>query len=64
MPAFVRRDPLGKIRARIVRYSDDNPTDLIEEKVVDEAPNLEPDGLYGYGAIEIAVSERLKRSGI
>jgi hypothetical protein len=56
MPDFVRRDPLGKMKARIVRYSDDDPNRIEEEHTVDDGLGLEADSLHGYGAIEIRLT--------
>jgi hypothetical protein len=56
MPDFVRRDPLGKMKARIVRYSDDDPNRIEDEHPVDGDLGIEADSLHGYGAIEIRLT--------
>jgi hypothetical protein len=59
MPDFVRRDPLGKIKPRLVRYSDTDPNKILEEYPVDDDSGLEVDSLSGYGAVEIKLSKLL-----
>lgn len=56
IPDFVRRDPLRKMKARIVRYSDDDPNRIEDEHPIDDGLGLEADALYGYGAIEIRLT--------
>ena len=55
MPEFVRRDPLSG-RVWIVRYADDNPTTVEEEHLADAECDGGTDSLYGYGAVEIALT--------
>lgn len=63
MPDFVRRDPLGVLRPRLVRRSDIDPLLVEAEYVIDDDTGLEPDAAYGYGAVEIELTKRLYRSG-
>jgi hypothetical protein len=52
MPAFVRRDPLGRKKPRLVRYADEDPMRIEAEHVINDDPGLPPDAAYGYGALE------------
>ena len=53
MPNFVRREPISN-RIWLVTYSDDNPSLVLTEKLInqEEAFGLGTDSLYGYGAAE------------
>lgn len=47
----------------LVRYSDDNPIhETLRKPVKDDDPTLEDAALYGSGAVEIAVSRRLRKA--
>ncbi|MGH9438094.1 MAG: Imm26 family immunity protein [Terriglobia bacterium] len=59
MPDFVRQDPLGRLRPVLVRYADIDPIHIEAERPVDDATGLEPDSMYGYGAVEIELTKRL-----
>jgi hypothetical protein len=59
MPDFVRRDPLGKLKPRLVKYADDDPNRWLDERPIDSDVGLQPDSLYGYAAVEIALSKLL-----
>jgi Immunity protein 26 len=56
-PDFVRRDPLARLKPRLVHYSDDDPSLRVAEHPIDDDSGLEPDALYGYGAVEIALTK-------
>lgn len=58
MPDFVRRDPLGK-KAWLVRYADDDPNRIVAEYPTDYNTTLQSDSGYGYGAVEIELTQRL-----
>lgn len=62
MPDFVRRDPLGKLKPKLVRYADDDPSQPIGEHPVDDDAGLATDSLSGYRAIE-AKLDRLLGAG-
>src|SRR5581483_1548454 len=49
MPDFTRRDPMGKMKPRLVHYSDDNPSRIEREYAIDAESGLETDSLSGYG---------------
>jgi Immunity protein 26 len=56
MPAFVRKDPFGQRRPLLVRYSDDDPTELESETPIDCDEGLQVDAVYGYGAVAIRLN--------
>lgn len=56
MPDFIRRDPLGIKKPRLIRYADGN-TNLVEvDDVLEEDPGLQTDSLYGSGSVEITLT--------
>jgi hypothetical protein len=57
MPDFARRPP--GMRARLVRYSDDDPNRVEAEHPIDDNPELPADSLSGYGAVEIKLDKLL-----
>jgi hypothetical protein len=59
MPDFVRRDPLGVLKPRLVRYSDDDPNRIEAEQVIDDDAGLPTDSASGYGAVEIKLTKLL-----
>lgn len=59
MPDFVRRDPLGKMKARLVRYSDDDPSCRKVECPIEDDSGLATDSLSGYGAVEVRLTKLL-----
>jgi hypothetical protein len=60
MPAFIRRDDLGRAAWRVL-YSDDDPnTILSEQRVPYETTELESAGLYGDQAAEALLSQLLE----
>jgi len=61
MPDFVRRDPLGRRKPIVVRYSEDDPLRMASEYAVDADPGLATDSAYGYGAVEIELGKLLAR---
>lgn len=59
MPAFIRRDDIGKAAWR-VDYADDNPNQVIsEQRVFYDSTQYERDVLSGAGAAEIVISRML-----
>ena len=60
MPDFVRRDPLGILKPRLVRHSNVDPLVIEAEYVIDNDMELEVDSLYGAGAVEIKLTKLLK----
>ena len=58
---FVRRDPMGRRRTRLVRYLDD-PSQAVAEYAVEDDPRLPADSLSGYGAVEIKLTVLLANS--
>ncbi len=59
MPDFARRDPLGRMKPRLVRYSDDDPSRREAEYAIDDDSGLPTDSLSGYGAVEIKLTKLL-----
>jgi hypothetical protein len=59
MPDFVRRDPLGRRKPMLVRYSDKDPMRIEAEFPVDDDSGLATDSAYGYGAVEIELTKLL-----
>lgn len=60
MPDFVRRDPLGKRKAQLVHYSDNDPSHIESEHSIDEDSELQTDSLSGYGMVEIKLTKLLE----
>ena len=60
MLQFVRRDPLGKIKPRLVEYSDEDPSRRLTERVVEDDAGLQPDSLSGYGAVSTILDNLLQ----
>lgn len=58
VPLFVRRDPLSR-RAWSVRHPDHDVNQVEAEQPVPYEIDLEPDALYGFGAVEIALTKSL-----
>jgi hypothetical protein len=52
MPQFIRKDLLGAMKPVIVTYSDNDPGAVQSETFVDDPPDLAPDRMSGYKAIE------------
>jgi Immunity protein 26 len=61
MPDFVRRDPLGRRKPILVRYSDADPQHIEAEYPIADDRGLAADVLSGYGAIEIKLTKLLRR---
>jgi Immunity protein 26 len=59
VPDFVRRDPLGRLKPRLVRYSDDDPNHIDAEFEIDDDAGLATDSMSGYGAVEIKLTKLL-----
>ncbi|PBC23680.1 MULTISPECIES: Imm26 family immunity protein [unclassified Mesorhizobium] len=59
IPEFMHRDILsGQILIR--KYSDSDPSKLErQDRVASVAVDLEPDGLHGYGAVELLMTKQL-----
>lgn len=64
MPVFIRRAPLGRPKAWLVHYSDDDPSKpLAEEPTSPRATGFEEDGLDGVGSAEIILTKTLTQGG-
>ncbi|MGH8189839.1 MAG: Imm26 family immunity protein, partial [Rhodanobacteraceae bacterium] len=63
MPDFVRRDPLGCLKPKLVRYADDDPMRIEVEYPIDDDSGMLEDVSAGYGAVEIRLSKVLGLSG-
>ena len=63
MPDFVRRDPLGKRKPVLVRYSDANPLHIEAEYTIDDDRGLPKDSLSGAAAVEIKLTSLLRGQG-
>jgi hypothetical protein len=59
MPDFVRRDDLSKT-AWLVRYLDDDPSQIVAEYRTDFNSDLGRDSLSGCGAVEIKLTKLLE----
>jgi hypothetical protein len=59
MPDFVRSDPLGTRKPRLVHYADDDPSRIEDEHPIEQDPGLQTDSLSGYGVIEIKLTKLL-----
>jgi hypothetical protein len=58
-PTFVRRNELARSAWRVT-YSDADPSEVIlEEPVSFDIEGLEPDSLYGAGAVELRMTKLL-----
>lgn len=57
-PDFLREDPLSG-QAWRVRYDDDYPNIVVDETLVSPKTALGRDGLFGAGAVEIALDRKL-----
>lgn len=61
MRDFVRREELSG-RVWRVRYSDVDPSQVdAEEELSSDDTDLEEDGLFGYGAVELLLTRLLSR---
>lgn len=59
IPAFIRRDDIGKVAWRVL-YADDNPLQVIsEQRIPYDSTGYERDALSGAGAAEAHVSRML-----
>lgn len=59
MPRFVRRDPLGKLKPRLVEYSDNDPNHVVGEWVVEDETDLPTNSLSGSQAVSIKLDNLL-----
>lgn len=59
IPDFARRDPLGRMKSRLVRYSDNDPSHREAEYPIEDDSGLATDSLSGYGAVEIKLTKLL-----
>jgi hypothetical protein len=60
-PDFVRRDPFGKRKPVLVRYSDSSPMQIDMEKPITDDAGLANVSLFGSGAVEIKLTGLLRR---
>lgn len=63
MPAFARTASTDSSRAYLTLYADDDPTQTLRETACDaeEASRFPQDGVWGYGAIEVILTDLLSR---
>jgi len=59
IPDFAIRDPSGIRRPILVHYSEDDPSRVEAEYLVDDASGLQTESLYGAGAVEITLRKLL-----
>ena len=59
IPGLVRKDPLGRTSPILVRYSDLDPNCVESEQKIDDDTGYHPNGLFGYGAVEIELGKLL-----
>jgi hypothetical protein len=52
MPDFIRRDPLGRLKSRLIRYSDGDPSQMEMNIIAESEKGLLNDGLAGSGFVE------------
>jgi hypothetical protein len=62
MPDFIRRDLMGAKMPVRVRYSESDPNYVEAEHPMTADDDLEPDALYGYGAVEKKLTRLLGAS--
>jgi Immunity protein 26 len=62
MPDFVRGDLLRIGQRVLVRYHDSDPSRVLSEEVLESDIDLAPDGLSGYGAVELKLSKILREN--
>jgi hypothetical protein len=60
IPELVRWDARGPGRHMLVRYSDVDPQRVEAQCPIDDDPGLATTAMYGYGAIEIELTKRLR----
>ena len=59
LPDFVRYDPLGIIKPRLIRYSEDDLATSEDLGVAAKPDNLLRDSLFSSGAVEITLAKTL-----
>jgi len=59
MSETVRRGGLGAPKPTLVRYADDDPSQIVGEEVLENDRDLPSDGLAGYGFVEAVLSKKL-----
>ena len=59
MPTFVRKDPLGRKKPVLVRYSDIDPSHVESESSTADDCKFAPDSMSGYGSVEIKLTKLL-----
>jgi hypothetical protein len=59
MPDFVRKDPLGRKKPVLVRYSNADPTRVETETPTTDDAGLGADSMSGYGSVEIKLTKLL-----
>lgn len=64
MPDFVRRDPLGRLKPRLIRYSDSDPSQIETNITVESDKGFLSDGLSGSGFVESKLTNLLEMYGI
>lgn len=55
----IRRDSLGRLKPVLVRYADDDPSQVVAEEVLESDRDLPTSGLAGYGFVEALLSKKL-----
>jgi len=59
IPRFICREILFKEKAWVIEYSDEDPNEIVSRYPTDYNSQLASDELYGYGAVEIALTDIL-----
>jgi len=60
IPELVRRHARGPGRHMFARYSDVDPQRVEAQCPIDDDPGLATTAMYGYGAIEVELTKRLR----
>ena len=55
----IRRDSIGQLKPVLVRYADDDPSQVISEEVLEADRDLPASGVAGYGFVEAVLSKKL-----
>lgn len=55
----IRRDALARLKPVLVRYADDDPSQIVAEEVLESDRDLPTSGVAGYGFVEALLSKRL-----
>jgi len=59
MIEMIRRDTLGRLKPVLVRYADDDPSQVVAEEVLESDRDLPTSGLAGYAFVEAVLSKKL-----